>query len=78
MTKNYDSVIGARISQELMDRVKETGLSNSEIIIKSLTYYLDCIVNKKKNHVNKEIFENKYQSLCKIIDEYLNTKKGGF
>ena len=32
MAKVYDPCIGARIPQSLMDKVKETGMSNTEII----------------------------------------------
>jgi len=69
---NYDVVIGGRIPQDLMDRVRATGLSNTEIINEALTYYLNYVVNKKREPVNKEVFENKYQDLCLLIDKHLS------
>ena len=68
MTKVYDPCIGARIPQSLMDKVKETGMSNTEIITNALIYYLNHVVNNQNKSVNKEIFENKNKITTHFTD----------
>lgn len=72
-------VIAARISNELYQKIIEDGRSITEILRDSLVeYYSEPSQENNDNAtftgVNKEIFENKYQELTKLIDEHLEAE----
>jgi len=67
-------VIGAKVPNELYERIASIG-PISDIVKQSVNEYLerhDYNDNKVVNcTVNREIFEDRYQQLTKLIDKHL-------
>ena len=68
-------VIGAKVSNELYEKIASIG-PISDIVKQSVNEYLerhscngDNVVNCT---VNRDVFENKYQALTRLIDKHLN------
>lgn len=71
--------IGAKVSDELYEKIGSLG-SISDIVKQSVNEYLerhgcngDNVVNCT---VNRNVFENKYQQLTKLIDKHLERLGG--
>ena len=54
-------VIGARISNEIYEKLDQLSISNTEIIKRALEQYLEMNVNTSEKGVNTVLFENEYQ-----------------
>ena len=72
-------VIGVRVDDKLYQKIIEDGRPATEILRHALNqYYSEPSQENKSNvtltGVNKEIFENKYQQLTRLIDKHLEAK----
>ena len=71
-------VIGAKVSDELYEKIASIG-PISDIVKQSVKEYLERHGyggSKAVNcTVNRDVFENKYQALTRLIDKHLNSLK---
>jgi len=73
-------VIGVRVDKELYQKIIEDGRPATEILRQALNeYYSEPLPKSMDNAtltgVNKEIFEDRYQQLTKLIDKHLEAEK---
>ncbi len=72
-------VIGLRIDEGLYAKLKQYDKPITEIMRQAIDDYLanaETDVNGAFTGVNKEIFENKYQALTRLIDKHLERLEG--
>jgi len=68
--------IGVRVDDKLYQKIIEDGRPTTEILRQALNkYYSEPLLKNKAivtlTGVNKEIFEDRYQQLTKLIDKHL-------
>jgi len=73
-------VIGVRIDERLYQKIIEDSRSTTEILRQALNeYYTKPSPENNDNAmftgVNKEIFEDRYQMLTRLIDKHLEAEK---
>jgi len=73
-------VIGFRVDEELYQKIMEDGRPTTEILRQALSEYYSkpsqkSITNATLTGVNKEIFEDRYQMLTRLIDKHLEAEK---
>ncbi len=73
MNRDYDPVLSARIPKDLMEQVKKTGMSNREIITKSLRHYLENVVYKP----NERCIQTNWEKVTQDIDNFLKRRQDG-
>ena len=70
--------IGAKVTDELYEKIASIG-PISDIVKRSVNEYLErhgCNDDSVVNYtVNRNVFENKYQALTRLIDKHLEAKK---
>jgi len=69
-------VVGVRVDDKLYQKIMEDGRPATEILRQALNEYYSEPSPKNNTiatltGVNKEIFENKYQALTRLIDKHL-------
>ena len=73
-------IIAARIDNEIYQKIKEDGRPATEILRQALNeYYTKPSPENNDNAmftgVNREIFEDRYQMLTRLIDKHLEAEK---
>jgi len=73
-------VIGVRVDEDLYQKIMSDGRPTTAILRQALNEYYSKpsqknIDNATLTGVNKEIFEDRYQMLTRLIDKHLEAEK---